>query len=104
MTLINAGTLYLKQSRPFFRIGLCLILIGGITSFSQQILRLFSLTSSDLMRFEIWRLFTHFVFETNVFAIIAMIWSLHQVASLMEPNWGWFETTKYLFLAQVDFI
>lgn len=75
--------------------------LGGILSLSQVIFEFFSLTSNDLVRFELWRLFTHFVIETNIFAFILLIWNLHQVASLIEPNWGMFETIKYLGIVQV---
>ncbi|MCP9265479.1 ATP synthase F1 sector subunit alpha [Dirofilaria immitis] len=98
---INAAALYLKQSRPFFRIGLCVVSFGGILSLSQVIFEFFALTGNDLVRFELWRLFTHFIIETNIFIFILLIWNLHQVASLIEPNWGIFETIKYLGIVQI---
>ncbi|KAL3983056.1 hypothetical protein ACH3XW_49645 [Acanthocheilonema viteae] len=97
----TAARLYLKQSRPFFRIGLCAVSLGGILSLSQAVFEFFSLTGNDLVRFELWRLFTHFTVETNVFVFILLVWNLHQVASLIEPNWGMFETIKYLGIVQV---
>uniref|UniRef100_A0A915PNU3 Transmembrane protein 115 n=1 Tax=Setaria digitata TaxID=48799 RepID=A0A915PNU3_9BILA len=101
MLSINTIALYLKQSRPIFRIGLCVILLGGILSLSDVIFKFFSLTGNDLVRFELWRLFTHFIVETNVFALVLLLWNLQQVASLIEPNWGMFEAIKYLTLVQV---
>ncbi|VDO09386.1 unnamed protein product [Brugia timori] len=97
----NSVALYLKQSRPLFRIGLCIVLLGGILSLSEVIFELFSLTGHDLVHFELWRLFTHFTIETNIFAFILLVWNLHQVASLIEPNWGMFETIKYLGIVQI---
>ncbi|EFO21919.2 hypothetical protein LOAG_06566 [Loa loa] len=97
----NAAALYLKKSRPFFRIGLCIVLLGGILSLSKVIFEFFSLTGYDLARFELWRLLTHFIIETNIFAFILLVWNLHQVASLIEPSWGIFETIKYLSIVQI---
>uniref|UniRef100_A0AAF5PIU4 Transmembrane protein 115 n=1 Tax=Wuchereria bancrofti TaxID=6293 RepID=A0AAF5PIU4_WUCBA len=98
---INSVALYLKQSRPLFRIGLCIVSLGGILSLSEVIFEFFSLTGNDLVHFELWRLFTHFTIETNIFAFILLVWNLHQVASLIEPNWGVFETIKYLGIVQI---
>lgn len=75
--------------------------LGGILSLSQVIFEFFSLTGNYLVRFELWRLFTHFAVETNIFVFILLVWNLHQVASLIEPNWGMFETIKYLGIVQV---
>lgn len=75
--------------------------LGGVLSLSQVIFEFFSLTGNDLVRFEVWRLLTHFTVETNIFAFILLVWNLHQVASLIEPNWGMFETIKYLGIVQV---
>uniref|UniRef100_A0A8R1TS63 Transmembrane protein 115 n=1 Tax=Onchocerca volvulus TaxID=6282 RepID=A0A8R1TS63_ONCVO len=97
----NAAALYFKYSSPFFRIGLCIVLFGGILSLSQVIFEFLSLTGNDLVRFELWRLFTHFIIETNIFAFILLVWNLHHVASLIEPNWGIFETMKYLSIVQI---
>lgn len=97
----NAVKLYMQQSRPFFQIGLCFILLGGVFSLSHRIFLLFSLTGNGLVSFELWRLFTNFVVEVNILAFIWSLWSLHQTASLIEPNWGLFETAKYLTVVQI---
>uniref|UniRef100_A0A0R3S659 Transmembrane protein n=1 Tax=Elaeophora elaphi TaxID=1147741 RepID=A0A0R3S659_9BILA len=97
----NAAALYLKQSRPLFQIGFCVVSLGGILSLSQVIFEFLSLTGNDLVRFELWRLFTHFTIETNIFAFILLIWNLHLAASLIEPNWGLYETIKYLGIVQI---
>lgn len=99
---LNSVISLLKSTRPFFQIGIILILFGGILSLFDVTYNVLTLTGSEMVSFELWRFITHSFVERNIFLIFYYFFCLYHCSVIIEPAWASnIKLVKYFAITQL---
>lgn len=98
---LNVVTTLLTETQRSFQIGAGLLFAGYLFSLIRPLFSFCTLTGAQLVRFEGWRLVTHFLFERNPLLLLFSLYCLYRASILFEPVWGVQELIKFFGIAQI---
>lgn len=89
------------QMQRSFQAGVAVLSFGFLLSIFRPLFDFLTLTGAQIVRFEVWRLVTHCLFERNPFLFAFAVYALYRASSLFEPLWGTVELAKFFAVTQV---